>query len=878
MAGPMKASGDMALPSEWHATDIATCLAALGTSADGLDEAEVRSRQARYGPNILPHKARPGFLHLFVRQFRSPLIYLLLAAAIVSAALGAWIDAGFILVVLLLNAIIGTVQEGRAGASAEALRSMIRQMARVRRAGAVHEMAAEALVPGDIIEVESGMRLSADARLLDATGLRVEEAALTGESLPVAKDPVAVVPAAAGLGDRVTMLHAGTTVVEGRGTALVVATGANTALGRIAGALDAAQDTAPPLVIRLKRFSRWLAVYAMLAILLVAAVQAAQGMPAAEIFFLAIALAVSAIPEGLPVAVTVALAAATQRMAQRHVIVRALPAVEGLGACTLIASDKTGTLTLNRQSVERVMRADGISLGPAQWAEDAAVRALGQTAALCNDAALTADGTGTGDTVDIALLCFARRIGIDIDDLRRRATRIAAMPYEPHRKFAAVIVEMDGARVVHVKGANETLLPMCRPANQARGAAIEALTGQGYRVLAVAMATLPSGAPLMDPAHPSGLTLLGHVGLFDPLRPEAADAVARCQRAGIQVRMVTGDHPATALTIARTLGLAASAQEVMTGRDIAALEADPDRRDARIAASRVFARVEPAQKLAIVDALQRQGELVAVTGDGVNDAPALQAAHIGVAMGRCGTDVARGAADLILTDDNFASIVAGVEEGRITYANIRKIVIVLLATGLAEIGLILGALLLGLPVPLTAVQLLWLNVVTNGIQDVALGFGRGEGDELDRPPRRPDEPLIDAQALALMLPAALYMTICALALFRWQLGQGATVDEARNLVLFATVLFQNAYVFAMRSERRSLLREPLTSNPWLLAGILGALLLQLAAQYLPLLQTVLGTAPLRGTDYAIAGMAALGLLITTEGVKAGLWHIDKAAA
>lgn len=853
--------------SAWHAAGPQACLERLQSSWGGLDEREAIARRQRYGANRLPAKRAAGPIGLFVRQFRSPLIYLLLIAAAVSAAIGEAVDAAFILGVLLLNAVIGALQEWRAGSSAQALQRLIRQVARVRRPQGIREIDAEMLVPGDVIEVESGMHIAADARLLEAQHLLVDEAALTGESMPVRKQADAAMPMQAGLGDRPTLLHAGTIVAEGRGVAVVVGTGTETALGRIAGSLVRAPDAPPPLVLRLERFSRSLALYAVVAIAVVAAVQAAQGVPAAQIFFFAVALAVSAIPEGLPIAVTVALAAATRRMARRQVIVRTLPAVEGLGACTLIASDKTGTLTLNRLSVERVMLPDRQVVGREGWARRDDVRAIAWSVALCNDASFSPDGTAVGDTVDIALLAFARELGIDGDALRKDARRIAAMPYEPARKFAAVAVSVGGRQSLHVKGAAETVLAMCRASDQADGQVIETLTRQGFRVLAVAAGDLDGSDPSSDVRQPQGLRLLGYVGLLDPLRPEVPAAIASCQKAGIRVCMVTGDHPSTALTIARLLGFADSPSEVVTGAEIVALAGDQPALASRIARAGVFARVEPTQKLTIVDVLQSQGELVAVTGDGVNDAPALRAAHIGVAMGRSGTDVARGAADLILADDNFASIVGGIEEGRIAYANIRRIVIVALVTGLAEIGLVMGALLAGLPVPLTAVQLLWLNVVTNGIQDVALGFGRGEGDELDAPPRRPEEPLIDRRALLFMLLPAVYMAASGLLLFQWQLERGATVDAARNLVLFATVVFQNVYVLAARSERRSILATPLASNPWLLAGVSGALALQVAAQYVPVLRDVLGTQPLSGEDYALSCLAAAGLVGCTEIVK-----------
>jgi len=524
-------------------------------------------------------------------------------------------------------------------------------------------------MPGDIIEVETGMRIAADARLLHADPLFVDESLLTGESLPAGKRPGAASAAETPLGDGSTMLHAGTIIAEGRGSAVVVATGSATALRVIAGALDGKGDAPPPLLIRLRRLSNWLAVAWLLAILPITMIQWEQGVPTTEIFFLAVALANSAIPEGLPVAVTAALASATRRMASRGVIVRTLPAVEGLGSCTLIATDKTGTLTLNQLSVERHLLSDGTVLKRPRWnGDDDRVRRLTRAGALCNGATIQG-GRPSGDTVDNALLRHSADLGMDLAALSAAYRRLAVLPYEPARRFAAVLVDEgdDGSRLI-VKGAAETILPMCSDEN-ALGS--EALAVEGFRVLAPAERRIGPGGSSSRLNAPTGLTLLGFVGLTDPIRPEVPEAIARCAAAGISVRMITGDHPGTAFSIARSLGLAERDEDVVTGKTLALISDDAELAH-RVAAARVFARVEPAQKLAIVKALQARGEVVAVTGDGVNDAPALAAAHIGVTMGRSGTDVARGSADLILTDDNFASIVAGVEEGRIAYGNIRR--------------------------------------------------------------------------------------------------------------------------------------------------------------------------------------------------------------
>jgi calcium-translocating P-type ATPase len=851
-------------PPAWHALPVAECLRRLDSAADGLQPGEAAHRLETIGRNRLPQPAPPGIVRLFARQFLSPLVYLLVAAALFALVIGDGVDAWFIFGVLLLNAVVGVVQERKADTSAQALRKLIRQVGRVRRAGTVAEVDAEALVPGDVVEIETGMNVPADIRLIGEVDLTVDESLLTGESAPVAKHAETDLPAATAVADRVTMLHAGTIVARGRATGVVVSTAGRTALGAIAGSLSRAQDAPSPLTLRIGRLSSQIAIGVMLLIGLVGGLLLLRGTPADEVFLLAVALAVSAIPEGLPIAVTVALSAASWRMARRNVIVRNLPAVEGLGACTAIATDKTGTLTMNQLSVVRVVLADGRELSREAWVagtERSAVAELATSAVLCNEASGEGD-EATGDSVDVALLHFAEDAGIDVPAIRRGAICLAQRPYEPAAKFTAILVKDGGAATIHVKGASETIFAMCADPPGPAAETAARLAGEGYRILALAEG---AGEADGDLRELRGLKLLGFVGLADPLRPEVPDAIAACRAAGIGVRMVTGDHPATALAIGRTLGLAKDQDEVATGAEIAALEGEALR--TRLARSTVLARFEPAQKLALVQALQAGGALVAVTGDGVNDAPALKAAHIGVAMGRGGTDVARGVADLVLADDNFASIVAGVEEGRVTYDNVRRVVIIMLTTGFSEIAMFLIALVTGLPMPLTAVQLLWLNFVTNGLQDVTLGFERGTGDELTRPPRAPDGQIVDRSALALMVPPALYMALVAMLLFQWQLSTGATVDFARNVVLFTTVLFQNIYVLCMRSERLPLFRINLFSNPWLLAGIVGAQLLQLAVQHIQFFGTFLDTAPLGAGEYLTGLAAALGLGLVVELTK-----------
>lgn len=860
----------------WHATSASAAMALTQTGSAGLSTAEAATRLTRDGPNELTPPWTPSLPRLFLRQFNSPLIYLLVFAAAVSLGLGHRTDAIFIGIVLLINALIGTIQENKAAASLNALRQMIGHHTTVRRDGVLAVIDARDVVFGDLVEVESGMAVPADLRLSSSKNLRIDQSTFSGESVPVAKDDADVLADETAVSDRTTMLLAGTMVDQGRGTGIAIATGARTQLGCIDATLRTTAPTPPPLVMQLQRLARQISIGTVGLIIPFALALLIQGRPGDEVLVLAVALAVSAIPEGLSIAVTVALAAGSRRMAARQVIVRSLPAVEGLGACTMIASDKTGTLTRNVLSVERVVLADGTTLDRTDWLDSSpALASLRRAGAICNEASLDADGEPVGDTVDIALLRFARDGGQDLLALHD-LVRTGQIPYEPVRKFsAAAIAGENGSRCIYVKGAPETVLAMCDGVLPSAVAAAEAMANAGYRVLALATSTTASGEakPLEAPRH---LTLVGWVGLIDPVRPEVPAAIAECGDAGIGVRMVTGDHPGTALTIARTLGIEAEQHQVVTGTQLSDLADRPRELTKLVLKGRVFARIEPIQKLRIVQILAESGELVAVTGDGVNDAPALHAAHIGVAMGLAGTDVARGAADLVLADDNFASIVSGVEEGRVTYANVRKIVIFLVTTSIAEIAMFLGAVATGLPMPLTAIQLLWLNLVTNGAQDVMLGFGRGEGDELKQPPRPPSTPLLDRTAFALMIPPALTMTVLALLMVYSMREQGLPLAEIQNGVLLMVVLFQNVYVLCMRSERRSLFREPILSNPWLLLGVTIALTLQLTAMFWSPLSNLLGTSPVSRATLLLCIEAAVATVIVTEVTKwiVGKWQVS----
>jgi Ca2+-transporting ATPase len=875
-------------PPSPHATPIDATLTALGTSPHGLLAAEAAARLARHGPNRLPTGRRPGLGAIILHQLKSPLHYLLIAAGLVALALGEHVDAAFIGLVILIDAVIGTIQEHGAERSAEALAALVPASAVALRDGGATRVAATDLVPGDVVLLEPGARVPADLRLIEASALAVDESLLTGESVAVTKDPTASLATATPLAERSTMAYGGTLVAAGRGAGVVAATGLATALGALAQAVGARGLTPPPLLVRMEVFARRLSSGVVCVAVAVALLGLARGMRPEEVFIACVALAVSAIPEGLPVGLTVALAIAARRMGRRHVIVRRLVAVEALGSCTWIASDKTGTLTRNQLTVCQLILPgpDGrpviVQAPEADVALDAAARALLEAGALCNEAVMTrrADGAPepAGDAVDVALIRAAAEAGIDWDGLRRDAPELAALPFEPSRRASASLRATSAGAVWFVKGAPEALLSRCAGLGEVPrgelGSMLERLGAEGFRMLALAR-TAPvtsrattRGAGALEPdvtsenSLPGPLRFLGIVAMQDPLRPEARAAVDACRSAGITVAMVTGDHPATALAIARQLGLAERAEQVVTGAALSEAEAS-GRLAEVVLAGRVFARVEPGQKTRIVETLAAAGHFVAVTGDGANDAPALKAAHVGVAMGGRGTDVAREAASLILTDDHFASIVAGVEEGRVAYANVRKVTFLLVTTGAAEVVVFVCALAAGLPLPLLPTQLLWLNLVANGIQDVALAFEPAEGGELTRPPRAPAEPIFDKVMMSRVLLASVPAGVFATVWFGALLAAGRPLDEARSALLLGFVLLENALVGAARSEHRSVFTLSPLRNPLLLIGTLGALGLHVGAMFTPLLAGLLRLTPVTLLDVSVGviwAAAAVGAL------------------
>lgn len=882
----------------WHTVSATDALAVLKASAShGLSVDEVSRRLAQYGANSLPEEARRSPLRVFLNQFQSPLIYILLAAAVIAFALGNKGDAFVILIVVLVNALIGMFHEGRAERSMAALRHLSALNMRVLRGGQEQQIEAANLVPGDILLLAAGDAVVADARLLETAALQVAEAALTGESLPVDKR-VDTLPPDTLLSDRNNMVYSGTHVAAGRGKALVVATGLNTEVGKIAHLTASAETPKTPLEIKLVQFGRYLAAGALVLFIAVMCFGLIRGFPLREIFMVAISQMVSMVPEGLPVALTIALAVGMQRMAARGAIVRQLSAVETLGSANIICSDKTGTLTRNEMTVTDLWLADGsvFTVSGAGYApegaisgvsgeitaqDDAGLCALLEAVALCNDAQLMPPDASEsrwrtlGDPTEAALLTLALKGCVDVDELRRHSPRHAEIPFDSAAKLMATQHgHAHQQAYIVLKGAPEALLALCAIDSdlykQAMTAA-DALANRALRILAVAMVP---GGDFDDECgfeqFQGRVTLLGLVGQLDPPRDEAMAAVAECYAAGIRPVMVTGDHKATGLAIARMLGISRDGDRTVDGHE---LEEMPEQ-DLRADLNRisVFARVHPAQKLRIVEAFQSQGGVVAMTGDGVNDAPALARADIGVAMGITGTEVAKSAAKIVLTDDNFSTIVKAVKEGRLVYRNLKKVILYLFATSMAEITVLLVALLLGYPLPLAAVQILWINLVTEGTVTINLIMEPAEGDEMRGRPISLSEPLLSRSLLmrvALMTPA---MAISTLGWFAWRLSEGVPYVQVQTETFTVLAACQWFNVLNCEFEKRSALRLDILRNYWLAGGLGLGILLQFMVIYWPPMNALFHTTPIPAAELVAIFCVSSLVLWCEEGRKYVVRH------
>ena len=883
-----------------HALASPEVLKVLGSDAlAGLSPEEAARRLAEHGPNTLPETEHRSLWRVLASQFASPLIYILFVAAAIAFAMGKRGDSIVILVVVIINAVIGAFQEGRAERSMEALRRLSSLKVRVLRGGREEIIEARDLVPGDVVLFAAGDAIGADARLLESAALETAEAALTGESLPVAKDPE---PLAADtpLAERLNVVYSGTHVAAGRGKGIVVATGLATEVGKIAKLTAAAEDPDTPLELRIAHFGRYLVVAAIALVSVVLSVGLLRGMPFADVFMVAISQMVSMVPEGLPVAMTIALAVGMQRMAGRGAIVRRLAAVETLGSTSVICSDKTGTLTKNEMTVTALWLPGGrdieitgagytpegklLEAGREISNTDAHLRAMLEAVALCNDAQLVPPDNEDsrwrplGDPTETALLTLALKGCVELDALRKQCPRRAEIPFDSAAKMMATQHGHGAKGRIVIKGAPEFLLALCGHARRGdttipldetgrrdTEAAGSAMAARALRVLAVAEIpddTLDDSAGFAQ--FQGRAVFLGLVGQMDPPRDEVKAAVAECRDAGIRAVMVTGDHKITGLSIARTLGIARDGDIAVDGTE---LEQMPEQ-DLRANLDRisVFARVHPAQKLRIVEAFQSQRNVVAMTGDGVNDAPALARADVGVAMGITGTEVAKGAAKIVISDDNFATIVKAVEEGRLVYRNLRKVILYLFATSMAEVLLLLSALFLGYPLPLVAVQILWINIVTEGTVTVNLIMEPPEGDEMKRPPIHQGEPLLNRTMLRRVLLMTPAMTVSAFGFFVWRLSTGAPFALVQTETFTVLAVCQWFNVLNCRSETKSALSLGILKNYWLLGGLLLGNVLHILVIYTPAMNRIFHTVPIPAADFFLIGAVA-SLVLWVEEIR-----------
>jgi magnesium-transporting ATPase (P-type) len=886
------------LNNDWHHLAEAEVIDRLGADPElGLDGSEVMRRQREFGPNSIARKKGKSPIILFLLQFHQPLVYILLAAAVITGALQEWVDASVIFGVVLVNAVIGFIQEAKAVKAIESLARSMTTLATVIRAGERRQIPAGELVPGDIVLLYSGDKVPADLRLIGARELRIDESALTGESVPVAKSCGAL-PMETALADRTNMAYSSTLVTYGTATGIVAATGNSTEIGRINELIASADILATPLTRKIARFSALL-LYVILGLsALTFVVGVLRGEKALEMFMAVVALAVGAIPEGLPAAVTITLAIGVAKMAKRNAIIRKLPAVETLGGTTVICSDKTGTLTRNQMTVQEVYAGgDLYRVSGAGYAPKGSLTLGGEevfprrspalqeclvAGLLCNDAVLVKveeDWQVEGDPTEGALVVSALKAGLQREQLAVEFPRIDAIPFESQHQYMATLHGGKTKRIIYAKGSVESILVRCSNALSPAGESIpvrheechraaERMAEKGLRVLAFARAEKDISLNALDHGEiGEGLTFLGLQGMIDPPRPEAVAAVQVCRKAGIRVKMITGDHAITAAAIAGQIGLAKEKDEsgrplALKGSDISAL----DEKGLIDAAGRcaVFARVAPEQKLRLVEALQASGDIVAMTGDGVNDAPALRQANIGVAMGITGTEVAKESADMVLADDNFSSIEAAVEEGRGVYDNLVKFITWTLPTNLGEGLVILAAVFAGVQLPITPLQILWINMTTAVLLGLMLAFEPKEPGIMDRPPIDPAKPLLTTELVGRIVTVGVLLLTGAFGLFEWQLSIGNSVEEARTCAVNVFVFGELFYLFNCRSLRHSMFRAGLFSNGWLLTGVGLMILLQLLFTYMPAMNIAFGSSPISFSEWGFIISASFIVYIVIE--------------
>ncbi|MEA3410822.1 MAG: cation-transporting P-type ATPase [Pseudomonadota bacterium] len=877
----------------WHAQDVDAVLERLETRDTGLEQVEANLRLQRYGPNRLPPPKRRGSWLRFLIQFHNVLIYVLIAAALVTALLGHWVDTGVIVAVVLINALVGFVQEGKAERALDAIRNLLSPHATVLRDRKQVVLPAEQVVPGDVVLLQPGDKVPADLRLIRVRDLRIEEAALTGESVPVDKTRGEVEEETV-LGDRTSMAFASTLVTYGQGAGIVVGTGEDTEIGHISALLGKVHTLTTPLLRQISRFGRWLTA----AILFMAACTSAYGIlvwenPLSDMFLAAVGLAVAAIPEGLPAIITITLAIGVQRMAARNGIIRLLPAVETLGAVSVVCSDKTGTLTRNEMTVQTVASArnlfdvagvgynphGGIRVNEEEIDPETrpGLMELARASLLCNDAEVNLDDGRwklSGDPTEGALYTLALKCGLDPLFQKESLPRTDTIPFDSRHRFMATLHhDHAGHGFIYIKGAPERLVDRCawqriegedQPIDIGYWyRRVEEIARRGQRTLALAFRSAePDHGELKFDHVEGGLTLLGLVGIIDPPRVEAIEAVKQCRSAGVTVKMITGDHAVTAHAVADQMGIG-DGGSTLTGDEIEG-SAEVELRDA-VRNIDVFARTSPEHKLRLVEALQANGTVLAMTGDGVNDAPALKRADVGVAMGINGTEVAKESAEMVLADDNFASIVHAIEEGRTVYDNIKKSILFILPTNGAEAFTLIAAILLGYHLPITPVQILWVNMITAVTLALSLAFEPPETDIMNRPPRDPDEPILSGFLIWRTLFVSLLMVAGIFGLFLWEIDSGTSLDTARTVAVNTLVMFEVFYLLNTRYIRRSILsRKGLTGNRKVLVAIVLVVFFQFLFTYHPWMQQLFHTTPLDAKTWAVLVLVASSVFFVVE--------------
>lgn len=844
---------------------------------DGLTQNEVSDRQRKYGKNLLPKKKKDSVLKIFLNEFKDPMVLLLLVAIVISFISNEVVDALAILFIVLVDATMGAYQENKANRVADSLSKLVSTKAKAIRDGIVVSIDAEELTIGDYVLLESGDKISADMRIIESHNLMVDESILTGESLQVAKRSEAINQENVSIAEQYNMVFSGTTVVKGRAKAIVVGIGLQTEIGKIADSINNAKKEKSPLTIRVEKLSKQISILVLIVAIITTVLLVVKDVPYNEIFLSVIALAVSAMPEGLPLALTMALTIASNKMAQNGVIVRKLASAESLGSCTVIASDKTGTLTVNEQTAKKILLPNNAEYditgtgfdfdGKVIGKDLDYAKAIATLGVINNESVVDSDGC-VGDSIDIAFKVLGKKLDIETENINI----LEMIPYESENKYSAVFYEKEDEVFCTVKGSLEVVKSFCdridliddKIDTSFLEEQNENLAKQGYRVIALANGNVIKKEKY-DNSDIKNLSFTGMVGFIDPIRKEAVASIKECYTAGIKVLMITGDHPLTAFSVAKDLNLVGSYDEVTTGLEVdEQFNKNEQAFDDFIRSKNVYARVTPLQKLKIVESLKRQGEFVAVTGDGVNDAPALKSANIGVAMGS-GTDIARETADMIIVDDNFKSIVLGIKEGRVAYANIRKIILFLISCGLAEVVFFCLSIAMDLPMPLIAIQLLWLNVVTDGIQDFALSFEKADAGILKEKPRKPKESIFNRELLQEIVASGLIIggiifVVWFLIIKKYNMG----IDQARGYIMALMVFIQNIHVFNCRSEHKSAFAVPIKNNRLIFLGVFVSVALQIIVMKIPFLSQILHTVSVPVPHLIYLFLLSLSILVVIE--------------